>query len=249
MHTKQQKDTLYQKFTPKVPTFKFDETVAAVFPDMIQRSVPGYSTVIQLIGNLAAQIVQANTFVYDLGCSLGTATVAIRSHIKQTGVKIIAIDRSMAMLKRAKQLLTLDSDPIETHLICADILAMPLQNTSYVVLNYCLQFIPIEQRTMLLKKIFHKLTPNGALLLSEKISFQNPIEQNTMTQLHHQFKQTQGYSQLEISQKHQALENVLITETQEEHIKRLKSVGFNHVYPLSQSLNFITLIAYKQPSV
>ena len=47
-----------------------------------------------------------------------------------------------------------------------------------------------------------------------------------MTDLHHEFKRAQGYSDLEIAQKRASLENVLVPNTVDQHIERLLAAGF-----------------------
>lgn len=82
------KDTLFSTPIAKLGDFIFDENVAEVFPDMIQRSVPGYSNIITAIGMLAERFVTADSNVYDLGCSRGAATLSARRNINQPNVKI-----------------------------------------------------------------------------------------------------------------------------------------------------------------
>ena len=80
--------------------FVFDEQVARVFEDMINRSVPGYSTIIFMIGVLAERYYQSESNIYDLGCSLGGASCSILEHAKANNYNIIAIDNSQPMIER-----------------------------------------------------------------------------------------------------------------------------------------------------
>jgi tRNA (cmo5U34)-methyltransferase len=239
------KDRLYAHDQAVVPDFVFDERVARVFPDMINRSVPGYATIINMIGTLAAQYIKAGSCCYDLGCSLGAATMAIHSAIDVDDVQIIGVDNSQAMLERARENLAQCHYEPGIKLICADIRDVPIQQASMVVLNFTLQFLPAEERTTILKKIYDGMLMDGLLVLSEKIVVPNETAQHLFTEMHHSFKKTQGYSDLEISQKRSALEDVLIPENLACHIDRLKAVGFSTVEVWFQCFNFVSLLAIK----
>ena len=225
--------------------FAFDETVAKVFPDMIRRSVPGYETIIALTGLLAEQYAQANSLCYDLGCSLGAATLAMRSRIQQPDCRIIAVDNADAMTRRCQQTVREAGAGIAVDVICADIQDVAVHNASVVVLNFTLQFIPPSERLGLMQHIYNGMQPGGALLLSEKIVFADAAEQQRMEALHIAFKKANGYSDLEISQKRSALENVLIPDTFEQHQQRLKSAGFSSVDVWFRCMNFVSLLAVK----
>lgn len=239
------KDSIYASPVGEVGAFKFDETVACVFPDMIQRSVPGYSAIISAIGLLAGRFAREHSVCYDLGCSLGAATLSMRHQIDAENCRIIAVDNSEAMVTRFQQALQQDQAPIAVEVLCQDILEVAIENASVVVLNFTLQFIPLEHRLSLLQKIYQGLLPGGILILSEKLKFDDERQQALQTQMHHAFKKAQGYSDLEISQKRTALENVLIPETFAGHQQRLRQVGFSSAEVWFQYFNFASIIALK----
>lgn len=237
------KDSLYSQPLGQHTPFAFDENVAKVFPDMISRSVPGYQTMITAIGLLAGRFAKPHSVCYDLGCSLGAASFSMRQNIAVEDCKIIAVDNSQAMLSRFENVLTQTNTPIELH--CADIRNVKIENASMVVLNFTLQFLPVEDREKLLANIYDGLLPNGALIISEKLAFDDARQHELQIDLHHEFKKSQGYSELEISQKRTALENVLIPETFATHQNRLKSVGFSSAELWFQYFNFASFIALK----
>ncbi|MDY4478949.1 tRNA (cmo5U34)-methyltransferase [[Pasteurella] aerogenes] len=239
------KDTIFSAPIEKLGDFTFDESVAEVFPDMIQRSVPGYSNIITAIGMLAERFVAENTNVYDLGCSRGAATLSARRHIRQPNVKIIGIDNSQPMVERCRQHINAYHSDIPVEILCDDIRHVEIKNASMVILNFTLQFLPPEDRLALLEKIYAGLTPNGLLVLSEKFRFDEEKVNDLLIDLHHQFKRANGYSELEVSQKRTALENVMRTDTVETHKVRLKSVGFSHIELWFQCFNFGSMIAIK----
>ena len=226
-----------------ITDFRFDANVVKVFDDMVRRSVPGYDSMIQMIGLIARMYGQENTNYYDLGSSTGAISLSIALNNKHKNNQFFAIDNSEDMVNQCKK--NLKNKVNNLHAICADINQINIQNASIVVLNLTLQFIDVELRSNLIKKIYDGLNPGGVLIISEKIHFENKQIQNQITKLHMDFKRENGYSELEIANKRQAIENVLITETQEEHLKRLRDCGFNDTSCFFQCLNFVSFLSVK----
>ncbi len=238
------KDEIYKQPLQNIEDFSFDKAVSDAFDDMVDRSVPGYRTLIANIGPIAAYFLLPNTNCYDLGCSHGAASLSIFSCLPHDSITIHAIDNSSAMIEQCRQLVSqAGADCINTQL--ADINNANINNASIVVLNLTLQFLPLEQRYKLLEKIVAGMNPGGACILTEKIILKNNATEHLFQQLHTNFKSTNRYSQLEISQKRKAIENVLIRESLEDHQQRLTDVGFSNVTVWFQCLNFVSLIAVK----
>lgn len=238
-------DNIYSNPLGKVADFEFDQQVVDVFPDMIKRSVPGYATTISMIGDLSRRYAQSGSVCYDLGCSLGAATLAMRHNIQAADCKIIGVDNSEAMLKRCQQVLDADSGEVQVELVQAYLQQLDLRPSSVAVMNFTLQFIPLHQRLALIEKIYSSLLPGGVLIISEKVQFTQQAHQELMLELHHNFKRSNGYSDLEIAQKRSAIENVLIPETLQQHIQRLHQAGFSSADVWFQCFNFASLIAIK----
>lgn len=245
MSTPSDRDRIYAVPQLNVAGFRFDDQVVAVFPDMIQRSVPGYETIVAMTGTLAGQYLQPDTRCYDLGCSLGASLLSVRNAIGDRACTLIGVDNSPAMVERCRQIMATQPTGAPTHIHCADITDFPLENASLAVLNFTLQFVAREQREGLLQRIHDALQPGGILVLSEKVCFDDAAHNRLMVDLHHHFKRAQGYSDLEISQKRSALENVLVPETLDAHRARLRRVGFSSVDVWFQCFNFASLIAIK----
>jgi len=237
-------DQIYSQPLEAITGFVFDQHVVRVFRDMIGRSVPGYATLVSMLPVLAQQYIQDNSRCYDLGCSLGAATLTLRHSITQNNVSIVAVDNSAAMIAQCKNYIEQDKSSVPVELHCADICQLEISNASMVIMNFTLQFVSPDERLALLKKIYAGLNPGGVLVLSEKLLFDEP-QQAWMTQLHHTFKKLNGYSDLEISQKRSALENVLIADTLEQHQLRLQQAGFKNILPWFQCFNFSSLLAVK----
>ncbi|GAB4190618.1 MAG: carboxy-S-adenosyl-L-methionine synthase CmoA [Wenzhouxiangellaceae bacterium] len=241
----EQRDQIYQNALNQVPDFRFDDSVVRVFPDMIQRSVPGYLPILEQLPLLARRVVSPGSRVYDLGCSLGAVTLSLRRAIQQPETRIIAVDRSSAMIRRCRQLIDQDNSVVPVDVVEADIIDYPIEQASLVVLNFTLQFIERQQRLQLLQRISDGLLPGGALVIAEKVRFDAADEQQLMTEWHHDFKRAQGYSDLEIAQKRAALENVLLPDTLEEHHERLRAIGLETVATWFRCLNFVAMIGFK----
>ena len=241
-------DNIYASVLDEIIDFKFDERVVSVFPDMIQRSVPGYATLISNIGVLANRYAKPGSTCYDLGCSLGAVSLSMRQQIQHTGCKIIAVDNSAEMIEQAKLLLAkeqADSALATVDLCCCDIDDVEIKNASVVVMNFTLQFIDLEKRLALIKRIYAGLQPGGVLILSEKLAFDAAQQSTFLMDAHHDFKRANGYSDLEISQKRTALEKVLIPETLQQHGLRLTEAGFGFNSIWFQCFNFASMIAIK----
>lgn len=238
-------DTIYAQASEHISDFQFDNRVAGVFSDMIRRSVPGYTQIINTLGDFAEGFVKPNTHVYDLGCSLGAATLSIRRQIEGRNCRIIAIDNSESMLVRCQENLQAYVSDTEVQLVCGDIRDVEISNASMVVLNFTLQFLPPEDRNALIAKIYAGLNPGGILVLSEKVRFDDAPIQALLEARHLDFKRANGYSELEISQKRSALENVMKPDTLTTHEHRLTTQGFSHFSLWFQCFNFASMVAIK----
>ncbi|MEM8659417.1 MAG: carboxy-S-adenosyl-L-methionine synthase CmoA [Pseudomonadota bacterium] len=225
--------------------FRFDENVARVFPDMIKRSVPGYTTIVAMTGLLAGRYAAAGSHLYDLGCSLGASTLAMRQNIQNQDCRIFAVDNSRAMLDRCRSIVDTDTHSTAVELVCAPLQEVTIENASVVVLNFTLQFVPVAERDAVVKRIYDGLQPGGVMLLSEKVTFEDPHLDQLNIDLHHQFKQANGYSQLEIARKRNAIEKVLVPETLAGHRRRIANAGFGSCDVWFQCFNFASLIALK----
>lgn len=246
MTTPSDPDRLYA--TPRdVAPFRFDEAVVRVFPDMIRRSVPGYATMIEMTGVIAGRYAQPGSTLYDLGCSLGATTLAMRlamrHQLPHADCRLIAVDNAPAMIERAQELLASAGDGAPVDLRCEDIRDTVFADASVAALNFTLQFVPQEDRVPLLSRIHAGMRPGGVLVLSEKIRFADAQEQALNEALHHAFKRAEGYSDLEIAQKRTALERVLLPDTLDEHIARLRSAGFSDITCWFRCFNFASLVA------
>ena len=241
-------DRIYREKASDEP-FRFDDEVAAVFPDMLRRSIPGYLASLEAIGALAARYVRPGTNCYDLGCSLGAASIAMRQGIRADDCRILAIDKAPAMVDRCKEIVAECEaripvgTPIEVRE--GDILEAGLSNASMITLNYTLQFLPVADRDRMIASIHAALVDGGLLVMSEKVVDPDPAMEALLVELHHEHKRRNDYSALEISRKRTALENVLIPETVAAHRERLLRSGFSSAAVWLRYFNFVSIIAIR----
>tara|TARA_Y100000590_G_scaffold256038_1_gene287587 strand:- start:175 stop:834 length:660 start_codon:yes stop_codon:yes gene_type:complete len=219
--------------------------VAGVFDDMLERSIPMYQECQNLATHWCVQYAKPSTSIYDLGCSTGSFLLKLTNSLPpSSNIKLIGLDNSQAMLKKAKE--RLKNSSLKCEIIQGDLNEkLSISNASVIVINYTLQFIQPTNRDSLLKRIYNALVPGGSLILIEKIKSKIPDLNKTFMDFHHQFKEKNGYSKLEISQKREALENVLIPWTIEQNNQLIQSSGFSKVELFFIWNNFAGFIALK----
>ena len=240
------KDEVFKEEINKVSDFKFGTKVAGVFDDMVSRSVPYYDEMQRMIAELAADFAQPDTSVYDLGCSTGTTMIGMNSLI-QNDIKFVGIDDSADMLKKCESKLQEAGFTRPYELQTADLHQnVEIKNASVVVLCLTLQFIRPIYREKLLKTIADGLVPGGVLILTEKILAEDSLFNREFIKYYYNYKRRNHYSELEISQKREALENVLIPYKLSENIHMLRECGFSHCETYFKWYNFTGIIAVKK---
>lgn len=235
-------DTLFTK--PISKQFEFDADVAAVFDDMLIRSVPFYKESQSLTRRFALNALEKGGVVYDLGCSTASLLLEIeRSIDERSAIRLIGIDNSAAMIEHARKKIEAYGSGIE--LYEGDILSFPYEKAQVIVSNYTLQFIRPMLRDTLVRTISDALDEGGVFIFSEKVVSEDPKLNKELIDCYYDFKKVQGYSEYEIVQKREALENVLIPYTMNENILMAKNSGFKTCEVLFRWANFATFIAIK----
>ena len=234
------KDKVFTK--PIKKQFEFDENVASVFDDMLSRSVPFYKENLNLQIDILKDFLETNDKIIDLGSSTGTFLIELAKKLNKN-LSLIGIDNSKAMIKRAKN--KASAFGVDIEFIETDFLDFDLNNSKAIVANYTVQFIRPLKREKLIKKIYNSLQKNGIFLMSEKLITENKKLNKTMIDIYYDYKKKMGYSEFEIAQKREALENVLIPYTMQENIEMLKNAGFKEVEVIFKWNNFASFIAFK----
>ena len=239
------KDKVFDKVFTKPSDFKFNNKVAGVFDDMVNRSVPYYEEMQRMISELTVDHVQENTSVYDLGCSTGTTMIHMNPVIPD-GITFTGVDDSPEMLEKCRQKLSEFGFTRKVDLQLADLNKdVSISNASVVVLCLTLQFVRPINREKLLKKIFNGLVPGGVVIVLEKIIAENSDFNRDFIKYYYDLKRRKDYSEMEISQKREALENVLIPYKLSENIILFKEAGFGSIEVFFKWYNFTGFIAKK----
>ncbi len=240
------KDEVFKDEIDKASDFKFGANVAKVFDDMVNRSVPYYGEIQRMMAELAADHAREETFVYDLGCSTGTTMIGMDTMVNQN-IRFIGVDDSQEMLDKCKSKLMEIGFSRPYELRCADLgQGVKIENASVVVLCLTLQFVRPLYRERMLNDIYNGLNSGGVLILVEKILAEEANFNRDFINYYYNYKRRNNYSELEISQKREALENVLVPYKLSENITLLRDRGFSHCEVFFKWYNFAGLIATKR---
>lgn len=229
--------------------FRFDERVARVFDDMIARSVPYYDEIQRMQAELVLDLLpEEESLTCDLGCSTGTTIDLIVQHERcPTSARFHGIDNSPHMLKQARAKMAGRIDAGRVVLEEADLNAcLQLPESDVVLMNWTLQFVRPIHRQALIATIHSALRPGAALFLSEKVL----VEDGLLNQLYieHYLRHKagrSGYSDEEIRNKRDALENVLVPYRIDENHTLLERCGFSAIDTYFRWFNFACMIAFK----
>jgi len=240
------KDQVFRDEIEKASDFKFGANVAKVFDDMVNRSVPYYGEIQRMMAELAADYAKEGSDVYDLGCSTGTTMAGMDTMINPD-IRFIGVDDSQEMLDKCKSKLLELGFSRNYELRCADLnQGVKIENASVVVLCLTLQFVRPIYREQLLKNIYDGLNPGGVLILVEKILAEENSFNRAFIEYYYNYKRRNQYSEMEISQKREALENVLVPYKLSENISMLRDKSFAHCEVFFKWYNFAGLIAVKK---
>lgn len=234
-------DKVFEK--PIEKQFEFDENVASVFDDMLDRSIPFYAEVLRLICDFCLKYTNENETILDLGCSTANTLLAI-SKKSSYKLNLIGIDNSDAMIKRANQ--KAKAYGVNLKLLVDDITKVDFgKDNKIIIANYMLQFVRPPKRLELIEKIYKSIKKDGIFIFSEKIIYEDKKLNKVMIDLYLDFKKRQGYSEFEIAQKREALENVLVPYTEKENVKLMQDAGFKSVECIFKYGNFATYVALR----
>jgi tRNA (cmo5U34)-methyltransferase len=240
------KDEVFKNPVENLADFKFDKKVVTVFDDMVTRSVPFYLEIQRMVAELSQEYAVKDGLVYDLGCSTGTTMKNMDQWINPD-VKFVGIDDSPEMLEQCRDNLKKAGLKRDFDLIACDLnKSVPVKNASVVVLCLTLQFIRPLYRVKLLEQIFNGMNSGGCLILVEKILAEESTQNRNFIKYYYDYKKRNHYTEMEIAQKREALENVLIPYKLSEDMEMLKEVGFEHCEVFFKWYNFAGMIAIKK---
>lgn len=240
------KDKIFSKKQQEIKKFKFNAQVAEVFDDMLSRSIPFYDEIHKITKDIIDRTFVDGGLIYDLGCSTGTTITLIDKHLKKQkkSARFIGIDNSKSMIEKSQEKIKRNRVR-NTTLVCADIEEVEFEKSQLIIMNYTLQFIPVSKRVKLLTRMYNSLNKGGVFIFAEKIKSSSKPVDDLLTTLYYDFKKRNGYSELEIAQKREALENVLVPHTPEKQLEILKEAGFKKSDTLFRWYNFACFIGIK----
>lgn len=235
------RDKVYRDTQNQIVDFAFNAEVAAVFPDMIRRSVPGYETMVPVTGLIAARHLGERGVAYDLGCSLGATTLAILQQNASKHIEVVGVDNAKAMIDGAQQAIT---DP-RARFVLQDLRDTDVSGAAVVVLNLVLQFVQPDDRLKVLQQLYKQMAPQGLLIVSEKVRHDDRWLHELYDSTHLSWKQANGYSELEVSQKRTALENVMRIDTEDAHLERFRAAGFARAVQWYRCMNWASFLVFR----
>jgi tRNA (cmo5U34)-methyltransferase len=239
------KDILYAAKRARIDDFDFGAGTADVFDEMLSRSVPFYAEIQRMVVELAGDFIKEGTAVYDLGCSTGTTLAQLATTYPTSTVQLIGVDNSQPMLAHAREKLAGAGCLARSTLLAADVNDVAVENASAVLMILTLQFVRPLNRENVIGRLADGLNAGGALILVEKVLPDDPALNRLFIDHYLAFKRRQGYSELEIAQKREALENVLVPYRVEENLELLARAGFAPIDTFFRWYNFIGLVAIK----
>lgn len=233
----------------KTEDFKFGANVVSVFDDMVTRSVPFYLEMQRMMTEVAADFAVPGTNVYDLGCSTGTTLINL-DRVLPADVNFVGIDDSKEMLAKCKGNFENAGVKRNYDLQYVDLnRGVQLENPSVVILCLTLQFIRPLYRENLIESIYNQMNENGCLILIEKVLGEDSLFNRQFIKYYYDFKRRNQYNELEISQKREALENVLIPYKLMENRELLLTTGFKYVETFFKWYNFCGMVAVKHTKI
>lgn len=239
------KDKLFKQSPENVQPFVFDKKVTEVFDDMLDRSIPFYHQLTEAIGKILLSFEMPEGKIYDLGSSTGALLCYLSKILPERAADMAGIDNSKPMIEKSREKARQFRTSKAVQFIYDDIENYNFGKCAVIIANFTLQFITPEKRAAMVKRLYDILQPGGLLIISEKVCFDDKVVDENFIDIYYNFKKARGYSDLEISNKREALENVLIPETIEKHVGRLQDAGFNKVNTFFQWFNFAGFLGIK----
>jgi len=225
--------------------WEFDDSVAAVFDDMLRRSIPQYDTMRRAVFDIGSQFVQEHTDIVDLGCSRGEALAPLISKYGRRN-RYVGVDVSAPMLAACRQRFGTLIDSRDVSIEELDLRhGYPEVHASLTLSVLTIQFTPTEYRQQIMRNAWDHTIQGGALILVEKVRGATGHLDTLMVDLYHRMKREAGYSQEEIDRKRLALEGILVPVTARCNEDLLAHAGFTHVDCFWRWMNFAGWVAIK----
>jgi len=227
--------------------FDFGRETAEVFDDMLERSVPFYTEMQSMVADLAVDFAAEGSSLYDLGCSTCTSFLAVDDVLpRDLDLRFVGVDSSPEMLELGRKRLEEARFARPFELRHADLnQGVEVANASVVLMLLTLQFVRPLYRDTLVRGIHAGMRDQGCLILIEKVLGESSLFNRLFIKHYYDLKRRNGYTELEIAQKREALENVLVPYRIAENQELLRRAGFSQVDIFFKWYNFCGIIATK----
>ena len=222
--------------------FNFNKDVSVCFSDMLERSIPQYDIMRELVFRFIDKNISNNSNILDIGTSTGEVIYDLS--VKYPDATFIGLEHSDSMIDEAKKRFSeFENVSIKKH---------DLRNEFYhkskfdiIISSLTIQFTPIEYRLKIIKNIYNLLKKNGLFIFVEKVIGSSARIDSDLVDIYYDIKRDNGYSEQEIQRKKLALEGVLVPVTEKWNIELLKMSGFSQIDCFWRCLNFCGLVAIK----
>ncbi len=240
-------DKIFAHRRDAIGDFDFGKETARVFDNMLERSVPFYAEMQRMVGELAGSFATDHSTIWDLGCSTCNTFLAMEHRLRdKAGIQFVGLDNSEEMLIKARKKILQAGSSCSYDLRYADLNeTLDISNASVVLSLLTLQFVRPLHRERVLKDVFRGLNDGGCFILIEKVIGEDSLFSRLFIEYYYEFKRRNGYSDLEIAQKREALENVLVPYRLNENLALLESVGFRTSEVFFKWYNFCGIVAVK----
>jgi tRNA (cmo5U34)-methyltransferase len=231
----------------------FDDSVTAVFDDMLQRSIPQYDVMRATVQTMGQDYVRSGRLVVDLGASSGEGIAPFVAEESRRGAgesaRFVAIECSPAMLaalrKRFASAIGTGIVTVFDHDLRRGLPALDGQ-ASLVLSVLTLQFVPMEYRQQVLRSAYDALAPGGAMILVEKVLGSSASIDTQFVSHYLDNKVRNGYTEEEVDRKRLSLEGVLVPMTAPWNEEMLRNAGFAEIDCFWRWLNFAGWLALKR---
>ena len=209
-----EKERIEKEVLARKGPWVFDEKVSLIFEDHIRKSIPCYDSIQTLIGLISQEFLTEDALIYDLGTATGEVIVNIERYNGNKNLRYIGIDNSAAMLEKAK---IKCAGIRNASFIHNDITEVQYRQANLFVSAFTFQFISVEKRLTLLKKIKSSLRESGYFIFCEKICCEKFWNTDVFQRLYEKWK-LKYFTEEEIKAKTESLTEIMTPISKEKNI-------------------------------
>ena len=219
----------------------FDEAVAAVFDDMLGRSIPQYEAMRDAVTSITNTFACDGDTILDIGCSNGIGLERIVDRLGDR-CNYIGVEISEPMIAQAIE--RLGDRKVSIH---KQDLRFEFSDChpSVILSVLTLMFIPVEYRQRVLSRCYSQMKEGGVIIVVEKVLGETADLNDLYVSEYLDMKAKHGYSKEEIDRKRYSLEGVLVPLTAQWNEQMLRGAGFKYIDCFWRWMNFAGWVAIK----